>query len=48
MSLRRLALTAAAFTAAALTAGAALAQSQPYEQIRPAADGWTVDLGVGA
>lgn len=48
MSLRRLALTAAAFTAAALTGGAALAQSQPYEQIRPAADGWTVDLGVGA
>jgi MipA family protein len=48
MSLRRLALTAAAFTAAALTAGAALAQSQPYEQIRPAPDGWTVDLGVGA
>ena len=45
MSLRTLALTAAAATA---FAGSALAQSQPYEQMRPAPDGWTVDLGVGA
>ncbi|MFN7127932.1 MAG: MipA/OmpV family protein, partial [Brevundimonas sp.] len=45
LRLRTLALTAVAATA---FAGSALAQSQPYEQIRPAPQGWTVDLGVGA
>ena len=32
----------------AAVAGSALAQSQPYEQIRPAPQNWTVDLGAGA
>ncbi|MBC1183413.1 MipA/OmpV family protein [Brevundimonas sp. WCHBH090558] len=31
----------------AAVAGSALAQSQPYEQIRPAPQNWTVDLGAG-
>ena len=45
MSLRFLAMTAA--IAATALAGSAFAQSQPYEQVRPAAEGWTVDLGAG-
>lgn len=45
MSLRFLAMTAA--IAATAFAGSAFAQSQPYEQVRPAAEGWTVDLGAG-
>jgi len=45
MLLRSLAVAAVVTLA---TAGSALAQSQPYEQLRPAPRGWTVDLGVGA
>ena len=43
--LRLLALSAVA--ACTAFAGSALAQSQPYEQIRPESQGWTVDLGAG-
>ena len=45
MTLRLLALSAVA--ACTAFAGSALAQSQPYEQIRPESQGWTVDLGAG-
>ncbi|MFA4938741.1 MipA/OmpV family protein [Brevundimonas sp.] len=44
MFLRSFALTTAA---ACAFAGSALAQSQPYGQLRPAPQGWTVDLGAG-
>lgn len=49
MSLRFMAqrLPALAAAAACVFAGSALAQSQPYEQVRPASQDWTVDLGAG-
>ncbi|MFJ6025817.1 MipA/OmpV family protein [Brevundimonas sp. NPDC092305] len=42
----KLRLTLAATAAAMAFSGAALAQTQPYEQVGPKQD-WTVDLGVG-
>lgn len=45
MHLRALAFAASALS---LLSGAALAQTQPYESVRPEPQGWTVDLGLGA
>lgn len=47
MTLRTVFASVASFAALSVMAGSAMAQTQPYERVTPAAQGWTVDVGVG-